>query len=75
MKHFVSSFPQAHSFGALPAQPWWVRRRWQLVGVLLSLLLMLGVRAQASVIITVGTGGAYSTIETARAVPSPRPQP
>ena len=76
MKHFVSSFPPAYSLGALPAQPWWVRRRWQIVGILLSLLLMLGVRAQATVIITVGTGGMYSTIGAALvAVPSPLPQP
>ncbi|MBH8570283.1 hypothetical protein KB206_15435 [Microvirga sp. STS02] len=76
MKHFVSSFPQAHTFGTLPAQPWWVRRRWQLVGLLLSALLLLGVRAQAGVIITVGSSGNYSTIGAAlAAVPSPLPQP
>ncbi|WP_460617859.1 autotransporter outer membrane beta-barrel domain-containing protein [Hymenobacter ruber] len=76
MKHFVSSISPAHSFGALPAQPWWVRRRWQLVGLLLSMLLMMGVRAQANVIITVGAGGNYTTIGAALvAVPSPLTQP
>lgn len=76
MKHFVSSISPAHSFGALPAQPWWVRRRWQLVGLLLSMLLMMGVRAQANVIITVGTGGTRATIGAAlAAVPSPLTQP
>ena len=67
-----------HSFGQLPAQPWWVRRRWQLVGLLLSVLLLMGSRVQAAVIYTVGTapGANYPTIEAAlAAVPSTLGQP
>ncbi|MDO7850737.1 hypothetical protein [Hymenobacter convexus] len=75
MKH---SLPSAvHSFGPLPVQPWWERRRWQLVALLLAGLLLLGSRAQATVIITVGNGQAqYATITQAlAAVPSPLTQP
>ena len=76
MKHVLPA--RYHAFGTLPAQPWWVRRRWQLMGLLLTLLLLLGSRAQATVIYTVGTGlGAnYPTIGAAlAAVPSPLAQP
>lgn len=57
--------------------PWWVRRRWQILGLLLSFLLFLGSRVQAAVIITVGVSGAdYPTIGLALAsVPSPLSQP
>ena len=69
MKHSLPS--PMYRFGQLPAQPWWVRRRWQLVGLLLSVLLLLGSRVQAAVIYTVGTTGAYPTIAAAlAAVPS-----
>ena len=71
MKHSLS-YP-IHSFGQLPAQPWWVRRRRQLVGLLLSVLLLMGSRVQATVIYTVGVapGANYSTIGAAlAAVPS-----
>ncbi|MDO7847920.1 hypothetical protein Q5H92_16260 [Hymenobacter sp. M29] len=75
MKH---SLPSAiHSFGPLPAQPWWERRRWQLVALLLTGLLLLGSRAQATVVITVGPAPAdFATIAQAlAAVPSPLTQP
>ena len=76
MKHVVPLALPAYSFGALPARPWWVRHRWKLVGLLLSLLLLLGVRAQATVIITVGTGGSQPTISSALAtVPANLTQP
>ena len=76
MKHSLP-YP-IHSFGQLPAQPWWVRRRWQLVGLLLSVLLLMGSRVQAAVIYTVGVvpGANYSTIGAAlAAVPSTLGQP
>ncbi|MDB5236863.1 MAG: hypothetical protein JWR44_3856, partial [Hymenobacter sp.] len=76
MKHII--YAPIHSFGPLPAQPWWVRRRWQIVGLVLAVLLLLGSRAQAAVIITVGTapGADYPTIGAALAtVPSPLTQP
>ncbi|MBF9143116.1 hypothetical protein [Hymenobacter properus] len=74
MKHSLPS--TTHSFGPLPALPWWERRRWQVVALLLTVLLLLGIRTQAAVIITVGNGQAdYSTITQAlAAIPSPLTQ-
>ncbi|MBF9223297.1 autotransporter outer membrane beta-barrel domain-containing protein [Hymenobacter ruricola] len=77
MKQLIPSTNHSHhSFGQLPALPWWVRRRWQLVALLLTALLLLGSRAQATVVVPVGTapGGQYPTIALAlAAVPSPLP--
>ena len=75
MKHFLP-YPM-HSFGQLPTSLRWLRRRWQLAGVLLSaLLLLLSSHVQATTIYTVGGAGAYSTIGAAlAAVPSPLGQP
>jgi hypothetical protein len=75
MKHSLPSV--THCLGPLPALPWWERRRWQLVALLMAALLLLASRAQATVIITVGSGAAdYPTITLAlAAVPSPLTQP
>ncbi|WP_210514213.1 autotransporter outer membrane beta-barrel domain-containing protein [Hymenobacter terricola] len=76
MKHALHT--PLYSFGSLPAFPWWVRRRWQLVGLLLAVLLLMGSRVQATVIIKVGTaaGADYPTIGAAlAAVPSSLTQP
>jgi len=76
MKHTVSDthFSATHWL----EHPRWARRRWQLVGLLLALALLLASRAQATVIYTVGTAGGanYPTIGAAlAAVPSPLTQP
>lgn len=74
MKHTLLT--PIHSFGALPSPSWRARWRWQLVGLLLTLLLLMGSRVQAApIVFTVGaTGGAtYPTIVAA--VPPPLPQP
>jgi hypothetical protein len=67
MKHFSSS--QSRSLGLLSARQGGVQRRWMLLG----LLLLSGARAQATVVLTVGTtgGATYPTIGAALAtVPS-----
>ncbi|MBJ6107419.1 hypothetical protein JAO73_00240 [Hymenobacter sp. BT523] len=75
MKHSLPS--ASHSFGPLPTLPWWERWRGQLVAVLLAVLLLLGSRVHATVIITVGNGQAnYPTITQALAsVPSTLTEP
>ena len=64
-----------HSLGTLSNHTWWARWRWQLMGLLLTMLLLMGSQARAApIIFTVGTtvGANYPTIATAlAAVPSP----
>ena len=65
MKH---SLPRpTHSLRQLPTQPRRMRRRWQLAGALLSMLLLMSSYVQAAVIFTVGATGAYPTITAALA--------
>ncbi len=74
MKHMLPT--PNHSFGPLSTHSFLMR--WQLMGVLLTLLLLLGSRAQAApIVFTVGTtgGATYPTISAAlAAVPSPLTQ-
>ena len=76
MKHVVQT--SLNYFEPLPTQPWWVCLRWQVMGLLLAFLLLLGSRAQATVILKVGValGADYPSIGLALAsVPATLSQP
>ena len=76
MKHHLHPHSSILSFGRFPANSWLARWRWQLVGLLLTLLLLLGSRVQAQVIINVGSGTGYPSIAKAlEFVPSTLTEP